>query len=233
MAAIYIDYLNALDIEALAMTDDEILAAVEAGLVAQGNGQTVIEPRVHLEPDPAFRRPFQRAARLRRAARHGRRQDRRRLCRQLPARPALGIRHPQPVRSAHRHAAGHPRRHRHHRHAHRRGDRDRRQAPGAEELESARPYRRARHRLLERAPARPSLRFRRDPRAFAPAGKPRRLRRKAVGRSRQAGHGGRRLARLRRGRRHRRRGVAAAASRSRCSRPNGSSRARWSCPMAR
>src|SRR4029453_894510 len=58
MKPIYIDYLNALDIEALAMTDAEILAAVEAGLVAQGNGQTVIEPRVHLEPDPAFHGHF-------------------------------------------------------------------------------------------------------------------------------------------------------------------------------
>ena len=58
MAAIYIDYLNALDIEALAMTDAEILDAVEAGLVAQGNGQTVIEPRVHLEPDPDFHGHF-------------------------------------------------------------------------------------------------------------------------------------------------------------------------------
>ena len=36
------------------MTDDEILDAVEAGLRAQGRGETVIEPRVHLEPDPAF-----------------------------------------------------------------------------------------------------------------------------------------------------------------------------------
>ncbi|TIT88121.1 MAG: ornithine cyclodeaminase family protein, partial [Mesorhizobium sp.] len=50
MKPIYIDYLNALDIQALAMTDAEIIGAVEAGLVAQGNGQTVIEPRVHLEP---------------------------------------------------------------------------------------------------------------------------------------------------------------------------------------
>ncbi|TJW46320.1 MAG: ornithine cyclodeaminase family protein, partial [Mesorhizobium sp.] len=49
MKPIYIDYLNALDIEALDMTDAEIIDAVEAGLVAQGNGQTVIEPRVHLE----------------------------------------------------------------------------------------------------------------------------------------------------------------------------------------
>jgi alanine dehydrogenase len=58
MAAIYIDYLNAFDIDALAMSDAEILTAVEAGLVAQGNGQTVIEPRVHLEPDPSFRGHF-------------------------------------------------------------------------------------------------------------------------------------------------------------------------------
>jgi ornithine cyclodeaminase len=58
MKAIYIDYLNALDIEALAMGEAEILAAVEAGLVAQGNGQAVIEPRVHLEPDPSFRGHF-------------------------------------------------------------------------------------------------------------------------------------------------------------------------------
>lgn len=58
MSAIYIDYLNALDIDELAMSDAEILAAVETGLVAQGSGQTVIEPRVHLEPDPAFKGHF-------------------------------------------------------------------------------------------------------------------------------------------------------------------------------
>ena len=58
MKPIYIDYLNALDIEALAMTDAEIIGAVEAGLVAQGNGRTVIEPRVHLEPDPSFHGHF-------------------------------------------------------------------------------------------------------------------------------------------------------------------------------
>lgn len=51
-------YLNGPDIAQLAMTDDEILAAVEEGLRAQGAGQTVIEPRVHLEPDPAFRGHF-------------------------------------------------------------------------------------------------------------------------------------------------------------------------------
>lgn len=51
-------WLSGPDIEALAMTDDEILDAVERGLLAQGHGDTVIEPRVHLEPDPAFRGHF-------------------------------------------------------------------------------------------------------------------------------------------------------------------------------
>jgi alanine dehydrogenase len=51
-------YLNGPDIEALAMTDDEILAAVEGGLVAQGSGGAVIEPRIHLTPDPTFNGHF-------------------------------------------------------------------------------------------------------------------------------------------------------------------------------
>ena len=53
MSPIYLHYLNALDVEALALSDDEILAAVEAGLAAQGRRETVIEPRVHLVPDAA------------------------------------------------------------------------------------------------------------------------------------------------------------------------------------
>ncbi|HXV25383.1 MAG TPA: ornithine cyclodeaminase family protein [Alphaproteobacteria bacterium] len=55
---IHFTYLNGPDIERLSMSDQEILDAVEAGLRAQGLGQTVIEPRVHLEPDPAFRGHF-------------------------------------------------------------------------------------------------------------------------------------------------------------------------------
>jgi alanine dehydrogenase len=51
-------WLNGPDIARLAMTDEEILAAVEGGLRAQGLGQTVIEPRMHLTPDPAFRGHF-------------------------------------------------------------------------------------------------------------------------------------------------------------------------------
>ncbi|WP_342111411.1 ornithine cyclodeaminase family protein [Methylobacterium sp. SI9] len=53
MQPIYIAYLNRLDIEALAITDDEILRAVEGALASQGRGETVIEPRVHLEPGVA------------------------------------------------------------------------------------------------------------------------------------------------------------------------------------
>ena len=48
--AIYITYLNGADVAALALTDEEILQAVEEALRAQGLGQTVIEPRVHLVP---------------------------------------------------------------------------------------------------------------------------------------------------------------------------------------
>ena len=46
-------YLNAPDVAALELTDEEILNAVEGGLRAQGEGQTVIEPRVHLVPGHA------------------------------------------------------------------------------------------------------------------------------------------------------------------------------------
>jgi len=52
MQSIYISFLNGLDIAALAMTDDEILDAIETSLAAQGRGETVIEPRMHLKPDP-------------------------------------------------------------------------------------------------------------------------------------------------------------------------------------
>jgi len=47
---VYVTYLNRLDIEALALTDDEILAAIEGSLAMQGRGETVVEPRMHLEP---------------------------------------------------------------------------------------------------------------------------------------------------------------------------------------
>jgi len=44
-------YLGGADVAACALTDDEILAAVTAALHAQGDGRTVIEPRVHLIPE--------------------------------------------------------------------------------------------------------------------------------------------------------------------------------------
>src|SRR5262249_56662232 len=50
MQDLYLTYLSRPDVEAAALADDEILAAVQAGLAMQGRGETVIEPRVHLEP---------------------------------------------------------------------------------------------------------------------------------------------------------------------------------------
>jgi alanine dehydrogenase len=47
---IYLTYLNGPDIERLALTDTEILDAVQQGLDAQGRKAVVIEPRVHLVP---------------------------------------------------------------------------------------------------------------------------------------------------------------------------------------
>jgi alanine dehydrogenase len=58
-ARITITYLNAHDVDAIELTNDEILDAVNSGLIAQGTaGGAVIEPRVHLTPDPAFRGHF-------------------------------------------------------------------------------------------------------------------------------------------------------------------------------
>ena len=58
MNQIHLTWLNALDVDRLAITDDEILDAIAAGLLAQGRGETVIEPRVHLIPDAAFHGHF-------------------------------------------------------------------------------------------------------------------------------------------------------------------------------
>ena len=44
-------YLNHSDVEALALTDEEILRAVEEALAAQGRRETTIEPRMHLVPE--------------------------------------------------------------------------------------------------------------------------------------------------------------------------------------
>ena len=58
MTQIEITYLGGPDIQALNFTPDDILNAIEASLVAQGNGETVIEPRAHLIPNPEFRGHF-------------------------------------------------------------------------------------------------------------------------------------------------------------------------------
>ncbi len=177
---IELTWLGGPEVEQLALADDEIVDAVEAGLRAQGLGQTTIEPRVHLEPDRGAARPLQRAARLRRAARARRRQGRRRLPRQLHPRPAVRAGAALPVRSGDRRPARDHRRLRPDRHAHRRRHRDRRPLPRATRREGARAHRRARHRLLERAADRPALRARRDPRALAASREPQRLRRAAA-----------------------------------------------------
>ena len=58
MRQIDITYLNGPDVERLALTDDEILGAVEASLAAQGRRETVIEPRVHLIPESSAKGHF-------------------------------------------------------------------------------------------------------------------------------------------------------------------------------
>jgi len=51
MQQLNLTYINGPDIESLALSNDEILNAVESALHAQGRGKTVIEPRVHLVPE--------------------------------------------------------------------------------------------------------------------------------------------------------------------------------------
>ena len=51
MDPINLRYLSGHDVAALDLGNDEILDAIEASLAAQGRGETVIEPRMHLRPD--------------------------------------------------------------------------------------------------------------------------------------------------------------------------------------
>ena len=53
-----ITYLNGPDVARLGLTDDEVIAAVESALGAQGRGETVIEPRVHLVPESSAKGHF-------------------------------------------------------------------------------------------------------------------------------------------------------------------------------
>jgi alanine dehydrogenase len=55
---ITIRYLSGHNVAELALDNDEILDAIEASLRAQGNGETVIEPRMHLNPSPSVNGHF-------------------------------------------------------------------------------------------------------------------------------------------------------------------------------
>lgn len=58
MEPLDLTWLGEREVERVGLGDDEILAAVELGLRAQAAGETVIEPRMHLEPDPALKGHF-------------------------------------------------------------------------------------------------------------------------------------------------------------------------------
>ena len=47
---VYVDFLNRFDVEALRLTDTEILDAITDSLMMQGNSETSIEPRMHIQP---------------------------------------------------------------------------------------------------------------------------------------------------------------------------------------
>ena len=172
---LFLDYLNGPDVAALAMTTTRS-GGSRVGLDAQGRGATVIE-RMHLVPGAAIR-PLQRAAPA--------------VRRSLARREIVGDYVDNTSRAAlemvcstcsiRSRATGRDhRRRRSHRHAHRRGH-----GVSSSVWHAGRrvlAHRRARHRLLERAPARSSVRFRRDP-SFAQAGE-RQIRRHARARPRQ------------------------------------------------
>ncbi|OED44485.1 ornithine cyclodeaminase [Chromatiales bacterium (ex Bugula neritina AB1)] len=58
MKELYLTYINGVDIRKLALSNDEILDAVESALLAQGTGSTVLEPRVHLVPESSDKGHF-------------------------------------------------------------------------------------------------------------------------------------------------------------------------------
>ena len=50
-ASLWLRFLSGPDIDALEIPNREMIAAVEEAVRAHGNGQVVVEPRVHLVPD--------------------------------------------------------------------------------------------------------------------------------------------------------------------------------------
>ncbi|WP_410638182.1 hypothetical protein [Amycolatopsis sp. lyj-346] len=51
MTSVWLRYLTGADIDALGVTDADIVGAVEDVLADHGRGQVVFEPRTHLVPD--------------------------------------------------------------------------------------------------------------------------------------------------------------------------------------
>ena len=231
---LFVDYLNGPDVAALALTDDEIVAAVEAGLAAQGRGETVIEPRVHLAPGRRRSTDISTccAATSRRSRSPASRSSAtssttggtacppRWACSPVRSRaPAARSRSSTPPGSPT--CAPAPSR------------RSARSHLARKIQPRARPHRRARHGVLERAPARPPVPLRRDPRPLAPSRKPRRVRGAARPRPRPADRRDPRLGVVRARRRHRRRGLAPRRADPAACAPNGSRAARSSSPTAR
>jgi len=52
-SSLWLRFLSGPDIDALAISNSEIIAAVQEAVLAHGTGQVVVEPRVHLVPDNA------------------------------------------------------------------------------------------------------------------------------------------------------------------------------------
>lgn len=47
---VYVEFLNRFDVEAVGLTDADLLSAIENSLSMQGKGETEIEPRTHIRP---------------------------------------------------------------------------------------------------------------------------------------------------------------------------------------
>ena len=148
-------YLSGADIDRLALADADILAAVSDVLAAQGRGETVIEPRVHLFPGGGADGHFNvlRGA-LPLAGVAGVKVVGDYVGNGAP-RAAVGARAAHALRRLHRRADGDPRRDRDHRDAHGRRDGRRRPPPRPPGEPRARPHRQPRHGRVERAPALP------------------------------------------------------------------------------
>ncbi len=144
MRPIYVTFLNRLDIEELALSDEEILAAIETSLAAQGRGRG----RDRAAGPPRGPGQSETAISTSCAARSPRRSYRAAASRSWATSSTAsssafrGTRRRPAARSADRRAAGILDECRDHRHAHRRHDGGRRQVSRAQELEDPGSHRR-------------------------------------------------------------------------------------------